>query len=107
MNLNDTVTVLAAGTSTDRYGQEALDWSAATSVTTPAWVGGQNTTEVTTAGDRILTRLACIVPADVTVTAQSRIVWRANTYDIDGEPLPMSRRGALHHYEMTLTRVEG
>lgn len=107
MTYHDTVTVQTPGSTTDRYGDTAPDWTTPTEVETPAWVGGDTTKETTTDGDRITLGLACHLPPDVTVTARSRIVWREDTYEIDGDPLPMSRRGVLHHYELTLKRVEG
>lgn len=103
----DTVTILTASTTTDRYNDVTTDWTSPTETDTPAWVGGQSATERTADGDTATLVLACHLPADVTVTAQSRIRWRDEVYEIDGDPLPMSRRGVLHHYEMTLKRVEG
>lgn len=107
MTYTDTVTVQTPTTTTDRYSDTVESWATPTETNEPAWVGGQTTAETTVDGDRVIQRLACHLSADTAATASSRIVWRGDTYTVDGELLPMSRRGVLHHYELILQRVEG
>lgn len=107
MNLTDTVTVLNPTTTTDRYNNTVDSWTTPTETDSPAWVGGQSTREVLTDGDRTTQLLTCVLDATAPVTPKSRVRWRGDDYEIDGDPLPHSRRGVLHHYELTLKRVEG
>lgn len=107
MNLPDTVTVLNPRAVTDRYGNSTETWDTPTAATVPAWVGPARTTETTADGDLVVTTLVCDLMPAAPVTPRSRIRWRGETYEIDGQPMPVMRRGVLHHYELTLKRAEG
>lgn len=106
MTYHDTVTIVTPGVTTD-YARNVTDWTTATSVDESAWVGGTSTAERLADGDKVVTGLAVhLLPATV-ATATCRVVWRGDTYQIDGALLPHSRRGVIHHYEAALKRVEG
>ena len=107
MRYFDTVTILTPGSKTDRYNNTVVDWTTATSADSSAWVGPTSTNENLATGDKLVLNLSCHLPPDVTVTAACRIEWRGDTYEIDGDLLPYSRRGVLHHYECALKRVRG
>lgn len=107
MNLGDTATVLNPGTATDAYGNTTQTWDTPDESVVSAWVGPQRTTEALAAGDLFTSTLLCLLPPDAPVTDKSRIRWRGDDYDIDGQAQPVMRRGVLHHYELTLRKVTG
>jgi hypothetical protein len=102
-----TVTILRAGTTTDRYGNTEPDWDAATSETAKAWLSQQSRTEDVDGRDALIQVWVAFLPPDVSVSGHDRLVWSGITFDVDGPLLPAWTPRGLHHYEATLRVVEG
>lgn len=105
MILRDQVSRLRAPLIVAGYGNEALDWPNATSVTYPAAVGPLTTSEDVVDQRQTTTRLRLILPASADAAAADRIVWGGQTYEIDGEVVAVKRRGRIHHHEAVLVKI--
>lgn len=103
---NHTVEVLAATATTDRYGNETLDWD------DPEVTPVEGCRVVPAPGGEVLDRLTrrwlLFAPPDTALVSANRVRWSGTTYDVTGEvrrwPSPT---GALAHIEADLERVEG
>lgn len=90
MNLGPhTLTVLRAGTRASDYGtQDDLDWDTATATDVHGCnVQPASSLEFTIDRDSFTTRMAAYLPASADVRAEDRVVWRGDTYDVDGDVL--------------------
>ncbi len=112
--LNDQVTILQAETAVteDSHGNPIVDWSAAVGVTVSAAVSPVTrmsaALEDTVGQDTVVSRMLLVVGSDVQATYQDRVVWRGDTYEVDGEvDLHTDRGGRPHHLEAFLRRVQG
>jgi hypothetical protein len=101
------------GTSTDRYGNEVVDWTASTHHDVAAWLqqntGAEDTDQrdaqigewlmlcnpYTTAGDPL------------TVFGNARVHWNGQQFEVIGPAGPAYTPSELHHYEIRLKSVEG
>ena len=84
----ETVTILTAGTTVDRFGNETLDWSTATSIVVDnVAVADGGSLEVNTNAQNIVdSDFDLIFPPDVTVTAAHRLIVRGLTCNVAGRP---------------------
>lgn len=105
--LTQTVTVLTAGSTTDRYGNTVPDWTAATTSTTKAWLSQRSRSEDEINRDAQVATWVAFLPADTTISGHSRLRWSGITFEIVGPPLPAYTPRGLHHYEADLRVVEG
>lgn len=102
----ETVEVLAGTVTTDRYGNDATDW------TTPVATEVNGCRMVPVPGDEVLDRVTrrwiLFAPPGTVITAASRVRWGGAIYDVTGEvrrwPSPS---GGLAHIEADLQRVDG
>lgn len=103
------VTILQAGTTTDRYGDSIKDWTAATSSTVKGWVSQQTRSEVLDGREARVSGWVCYLPAGTRLTGLDRIVWEGTTFEVDGpiNPAWSPRLRGVHHLELQLSRVEG
>lgn len=106
--LRDWVTVLNASTTEDVYGNPTPDWGTAVESVEPAHVRPVTSDEVVVNEDTVEARWkAVLLPATV-ATAQSRIEWRGQTFEVDGEVQPFTDgRGRIRHKAAYLKRVTG
>lgn len=105
--LVQTVTVLTASTSTDRYGNTVDSWANPTSRTVSAWVTQTGSVEALLGRDVTTTVAVVFLPAGDPITAYDRMTVGGVTYAVDGVPdAAFSRRG-VHHIQVRLRDVEG
>lgn len=109
MRLRDRVDALAATTPTeDERGNTTLTWDWANARTEPASVGPLGSSEYTSGQQTVITRWRVILLPGTSCTATSRVRWRGDTYEVDGDvELHTDHRGRAHHCEALLKRVEG
>lgn len=102
------IDVVNPGTKAADYGNGTQDdWTAA--VTTP--VPGCSVQpfvapEFTVDRDNTTTRWTAWVPADTAISSRSRVIWRGDTYDVDGSPM-LWDFAPLAHYVVNLRRSTG
>lgn len=99
------LTLQARTTTTDRYGDQVITgW---TDTTIRGRIEQFVRREVTDAGrDASVTEWRLFTNTDA-ITAASRVVDGALTFEVDGRPAPVYAATAIHHYEASLTLVEG
>jgi head-tail adaptor len=103
----DTVDVLRASSTTDRYGNDVAGTWATHLSDVPAVVQPANTSENVVDRDTVVTRYRLHIGPDTDITALDRIVWRGRTFDIDGDLEQHSRKGTPHHLEAFLRGTSG
>lgn len=102
------VTIVRAGTDTDRYGDTVADWSAATRRSSKAWISQTSASEILDSRNAELSTWRAYFPRTADVRAGDRIEWGSITFEVDGPPNPAHRPGTgVHHYEAPLKVVEG
>lgn len=106
MILRDKVTRLRAPLVDGPYGNQTRDWANATAVTYAAEVQPVSSTEEVVNQQRTETRWRLFLGPSADLEATDRILWDGDTYEVDGEVERHKRRGALHHLEAVLLRVE-
>ncbi len=108
--LPHTVTVLTPGRVANRYGNEAPDWTAATSRTIAAYVqtpgrssGGSENFDLRDAliGDRQM------YTNDMAVTGYDRVIFNGITFEVLGPAGQWDNPAGPHHSEIRLRYVEG
>lgn len=106
----ETVVVRNAPLATDgRYGNARRDWDQATD-TTVAGVAMQPLAyeENDVDRERTVSRMRLYLPpAGAALAAESRVVWRGTTYEVDGSPEPWYDGGALDHLAATVKLLAG
>lgn len=104
--LNSTVTVRNAAIVADRFGDDRVDWAAATSVDVQAHVQDRTSVERTTDDQRTVQTATAFMPVDAPVLSTSRVVVDGVQWDVAGV---LHRRFAgRSHLEVKLTReLEG
>lgn len=105
MRLSDQVTQVRAPLVPDRYGNLRRDWAAATRTVRPADVQPLSTDEVTVDQQRTITRWRMVLHPDRDVEPTDRIEWDGGTYEVDGDVRRWKRRGAVHHLQAVLMRI--
>ena len=107
----DTVTVVRAPLSTNRYGSEIRDWTAATrnDVTGVSVQPAAASEDVRDRELRIRTfTLFTSRGKDIDLAATDRVEWAGLTLQVEGDvnrwPMP---GGGVHHVEARLQQVEG
>lgn len=107
----DTVTVLRATLTTNRYGQSTRDWANASSVAVITNAHVQPYTMGENPGvDRewAASRLKLYVPPGTDVREHDRVSWRSNDYDVDGPPkVWRDVDGRLRHTQAIIKRISG
>ncbi len=111
---SDTVTVVRAPVITDRWGNDIPDWGTANRVTvTDVTVLPTSQAEDATGNRVTLTtgwRLYSQPGTDPDIRAADRVEWGGMSLEVIGDvarwPHPL-RRGAVHHVEAELRRMEG
>lgn len=72
------------------------------------FVQPRTSSEQTDLRDQTITGLIAYLPADVDIVATDRVRYGDGVFQVDGDPARWSDgRGAEHHLEVTLRRVEG
>jgi hypothetical protein len=102
------VTVVHAGTTTDRYGNTVKDWTTASSSSTRGWVSRSSTVELTDGGrEGQMSGWIAYLPVDTVVAGGDRVTWNGVTFEVDGPPNQAWTPRGPHHIEAQLRVVEG
>lgn len=102
------VSIVRAGSTTDRYGATIKNWATATTTATSGWV-----TQVSGVEDRTDGREAQVgtwvlyLPVDTDVVGGDRVVWESYTFEVDGPPNRAWTPRGEHHVEARLRLIEG
>ena len=109
MRLADTVAVIIATEGdTDSHGNPVVDWANATETLCPALVAPQNSSEALVGQNTVTTRYRVFLPALGLATEKSRIRWRGQLFDVDGDvELHTDLRGKAHHRELLMVAHRG
>jgi hypothetical protein len=106
------VDVLTAPMVQRLYGRDERDWATPLVRSYTAWVGASSTSEElgsTSTGvdqtDAVESRLTVHLPAGAAVTAEDRIRWADDVYEVMGDPKPALRNGVPHHVELTIRKL--
>jgi hypothetical protein len=84
----------------DGHGNPVVDWDNAVEKTEPAGVQPLAAAEYSISGDTIVSRYKLILHPKTVATALSRIRWRGDVYDIEGQvQLTSSVTGRPDHRE--------
>lgn len=101
------VTIVRAGVTTDRYGNESTDWSAAASWATKGWLARADQSEDQDGRDALISGWVLRLPVGTDITGRDRVRVDGTTYELDGPPnRPWTPRGE-HHVRCRLRLVEG
>ena len=101
------VTILRAGTGTDRYGNAVLNWATATSSTMTGWLARDSEAKIEGDRDELQTTWTLRLPALTDITGYDRVVIDGTTYEVFGAPNhPWTPRGE-HHVRVPLRLVQG
>jgi head-tail adaptor len=102
------VRIVRPGTTEDRYGNDAKDWSSSPRRrTVRARVAQRSRSEVGDGREARVTGWVCYLPAGTQVTALDRIEWDGQTFEIKGVPNRAFDRHQEHHLELDLERCDG
>lgn len=109
MQFRDQVDVLnAADLPVDGHNNPVPDWDQVVGVREPAIVQPVSSTENITAEQVVISRWRAFLLPLTTATATSRLRWRGDVYEVDGDvQLFPDLRGRPHHREAFLRRVQG
>jgi hypothetical protein len=103
----DTVDILRATGTTDRYGNTLpASWSTHLN-DVPAVVQPANSSENVVDRDTIVTRYRIHLGPDVDIVPTDRVAWNGVTFDVDGDLERHSRKGTPHHIEAFLRASTG
>lgn len=107
--LPHTVTRIRPSTSTNTYGDAALDYTVppATSTSMAAWLQQDNRTEELSEGRAPLDQRWLLMTNESDVAGRDRIVFGSLTFEVEGPPEPVYTPAGFHHLEATLRVVEG
>lgn len=101
------VTVVRAGTATDRYGNAEKDWTNATHTHAVAWIAQRNASEVLGNREAQVGQWVGYFPEGVPIAGGDRVEWGDYTFEVDGPPHPAWSPRGPHHIEAQLLLVEG
>lgn len=106
--LRDWVTVLNAVTTQDAYNNPIADWDTAEETVEPAHVQAVTSTEVLVNEDTVEARWKVTLLPGTAATSRSRLVWREQEFEVDGEVFPATDgRGRIRHRSAFLKRMTG
>lgn len=103
-----TVSVVNPGTKASEYGNATQDdWAAAVTTIVPGCsVQPFKAPEFTVDRDNTTTRWLAWMPPQTVISSHSRVVWRGDTYDVDGNP-ELWDFAPLSHIVVNLRRSAG
>jgi hypothetical protein len=103
--LHDEITRLRAPLVSGGYGNQARDWTAATSTTFLVHWSAKAEQEVVGDEARTTSRVKIFGGPDLDLEATDQIVFGGLTYQVDGEIMLSFARGQLHHVRAFLRRI--
>jgi hypothetical protein len=113
LRLNDRVQLVSPGdVGEDAHGNPTVDWDSEPVRVSPALVTPlsalTSSSENTIGGQVTITRWRLFLPAVVPIDARSRVRWRGDEFDVEGDvELHTDTRGRPHHQEALMVRVTG
>lgn len=105
MILHDEITRLRAPLVSAGYGNQARDWTAATSTTFLVHWSARSEQEVVGDEARTVSRVKILGDPDLDLEPTDKILFGGDTYEVDGEIMRSFRRGQLHHLRAFLRRI--
>lgn len=107
--LPHSVTRIRPSTSTDAYGSTVYGYTVppASSASMSAWLQQDVRLEPIADGRDPLTEKWLMITNESDVLGRDRIVFGAQTFEVDGPPKPVYTPAGYHHTESTLKRVQG
>ena len=103
------VTIRRPARTTDRYGDEVLDFSTFVDFTdTVAWISQRAASEDLNGRNERRSEWVGFFPVDVCLSAHDRVLWCGRVFEVIGPPnVPETPHGGPHHVEADLRIVEG
>ena len=113
ITLRDWVEVLnPADDAEDDHGNPIDTW-AGTPLREPAQVspaggGAGSSSENIVGGDVVTSRMRLTLAGVTSAASSSRILWNGDTYEVEGDVMPVPGRGGrIHHHAAIIRKVEG
>jgi hypothetical protein len=103
--LHDPIAVQRAPLTSGGYGNQARNWSAATSADYLVHWSAQSVTEVVGDKAQTVTRGKIFGGPDLDIEATDRVVFAGDTYEVDGDVMRSYRLGQLHHVRVFVKRI--
>jgi hypothetical protein len=104
VQLYDTISRLRAPLVSTGYGNQKRDWAAATSTDFVVHWSTKTVTEVVGDEPKTFTRAKVFGGPDLDLLATDRVLFRGDTYELDGEVMESFRQGQLHHVRAMLRK---
>lgn len=101
------VTILRAGSRTDRYGATVEDWTTATETDALGWLARSTESEDRDEGDALVSDWTLRLPAGTDITGRDRVVHGDETFEVIGAPNHAPTPAGEHHVRCRLRLVEG
>jgi head-tail adaptor len=101
------VTILTAGTTTNRYGDAEKDWSDPTEETVKGWVSQSTQSEDHEQREAQVSDWVLYLHPDVTISGANRVQWEGITFEVEGPTRPAWTPRGVHHLEVPLRVVTG
>lgn len=102
MAYHDSAVRQRATSTTDRYGNDVLDWTTPAEVTISCTIQPADSSENVVDRDTVVTRYRLFCAPGTDVVSSDRLVWRGRTFEVDGDLEEHSRKGTPHHLEAFL-----
>lgn len=104
--LRDWVTVQNATVTEDAYGNLIPNWGTAVETVEPAHVHPASSDETVVNENTVVTRWKVTLLPLTAATALSRVEWRGDLFEVDGDVMPaIDQRGRIHHCSAFLRMV--
>lgn len=109
IRLSDVAEIASApGQGDDEHGNPTPDWASAAWSREPALIQPVSSSENNAAQDTVISRWRIFLLPVTAATSLSRVRWRGDVYEVDGEVQVFpDLRAKPHHHEAFLRRVEG
>ncbi len=107
--LLQTVQRIRPATTTDTYGNQARNYMVppAASKDMAAWLQQDNRKEPISEGRDPLEQVWLLITNETDIQGYDRIVFGAQTFEVEGPPAPVYTPAGFHHVEATLRAVAG
>lgn len=100
------VTILNPTHSTDRNGNTVDVWTSPATTETVGWLQDLGASETRTTGDTVVSTHQLFCAATEPISAFSRLVIDANTFEVEGAPNTARTPSGAHHLEVQLRLVD-
>ena len=102
------ITIVRAGSTTDRYGATEKDWDNPTETEVKGWLTQASGTEDRSDGrEAQVGSWLLYLPVDTDIVGGDRVTWGSTTFEVDGPPQRAWTPRGEHHVEARLLVVAG